>query len=50
MPEFKGKIISASLRAGKKSMKFKQVPEGAFVYLDGVQLDPIDTIIELQLQ
>ena len=50
MPEFKGKIISASLRAGKKSIKFKQVPEGAFVYLDGVQLDPIDTIIELQLQ
>lgn len=50
MPGFSGKIISASLRAGKKNIKFKQQPEGVFVYLDGVQFDPIDTILELQLQ
>lgn len=50
MPGFKGKILSASGRSDKKSIKFKQQPEGAFLYLDGVQTNAIDTIIELQLQ
>jgi len=50
MPGFKGKILSASGRSDKKSIKFKQQPEGAFLYLDGVLTNAIDTIIELQLQ
>ena len=49
MPGLKGKIISATVRGGKK-IKFKQQAEGAFLYMDGVQPDAIDTIIELQLQ
>ncbi|MEO5889810.1 MAG: alpha-L-fucosidase [Ferruginibacter sp.] len=50
IPEFKGKIISATLKADKKNIKFKQVPEGAFIYLDGIKLDDIDTIIKLSIQ
>lgn len=49
MPEFKGKIISASNMADKKSIKFKQLPEGTFIYLDGVKMDEIDTIIQLNM-
>jgi len=50
MPEFKGKIVSAILREDKKYMKFKQMPEGTFIYLDGVKLDDTDTIIQLNMQ
>ena len=50
LPEFKDKIKAASLRADKKSLKFKQTQEGTFIYLDGVKLDDIDTIIELNMQ
>mgnify|MGYP003615970875 FL=1 len=35
---------------GKKELKFKQQPEGTFVYLNGVKFDAIDTIIEIQIQ
>jgi hypothetical protein len=28
-------------------LKYKQLPEGVFIYLDGVKLDEIDTIIQL---
>ncbi|MES2893863.1 MAG: alpha-L-fucosidase [Bacteroidota bacterium] len=50
MPEFKTKITSASVRGANKVLKFKQLPEGTFIYLDGVQLDNLDTIIELKMQ
>jgi alpha-L-fucosidase len=50
MPAFKAKIISASQRADKKNIRFKQTPEGTFIYLDGVKLDDIDTIIQLNIQ
>ncbi len=49
-PEMKQKVLKCFLMDGKTPLKFKQQPEGLFVYLDGVQLDAIDTIIELQLQ
>jgi alpha-L-fucosidase len=50
LPELKEKIKSASVRADKKNVKFKQTPEGTFIYLNGLQLDDLDTILELQLQ
>jgi alpha-L-fucosidase len=50
IPEIKEKVITCSLFNGKAPLKFKQQPEGVFVYLDGSELDPIDTIIKLQLQ
>ena len=28
----------------KKEIKFKQLPEGTFIYIDGIVLDEIDTI------
>lgn len=50
IPELKGKIAAARQFKGKKEIKFKQQPEGTFVYLDGVAPDDVDTIIELQLK
>jgi alpha-L-fucosidase len=50
IPGMKDKISKCFLFAGKTPLKFKQQPEGTFVYLDGVQLDAVDTIIEIQLK
>ncbi len=50
IPEMKQKVLKCTLFNGKTALKFKQQPEGVFVYLDGVSLDTIDTIITLQLQ
>ena len=47
IPEVKNKIAKCSLLNSKKTLKFKQQPEGVFVYIDGVQLDAIDTILEI---
>jgi len=50
IPEFKSKIFKCSLFNGSSSLKFKQQPEGLFIYTDGLQFDPVDTIISLQIQ
>ncbi len=50
IPDIKGKIKSAINRADKKPIKFKQIPTGIFIYFDGVQLDDIDTIVELDIK
>ena len=50
IPEMKQKIKKCYLMDGKKELKFKQLPEGTFVYLDGTKIDTIDTIIEMQMQ
>ena len=50
LPDFKTKIISATLKMDKKNIRFKQMPEGTFIYLDGVREDDIDTIIQLNLE
>ena len=50
IPEFKQAIAKAVLFQGKKEVKFKQLPEGVFVYLDGIELDAIDTIVQLELK
>ena len=50
IPELKEKIISASLLSDKSKIKFKQLPEGSFIYLDGVKPGAIDTIIQLNTQ
>jgi len=50
VPFTKGKIKLANLYATKSNIKFKQVEEGVFVYLKNVQQDPIDTIIQLDLE
>jgi alpha-L-fucosidase len=50
IPELKDKIAKAILFKNKNEIKIKQLPEGTFIYLDGVVLDEIDTIIQLDLK
>jgi alpha-L-fucosidase len=47
IPQLKEKITSANLFQTNTAVKFKQVAEGVFVYLDGISLNNIDTIIQL---
>jgi len=48
IPGLQQKITSATCLNDKKLLKFKQQPEGLFIYTDGVAWDDIDTIIQLQ--
>lgn len=50
IPELKQKVKKATTLDGKTVIKFKQQPEGTFIYLNGISWDNIDTILELQLQ
>jgi alpha-L-fucosidase len=47
IPKLKQKITGASLFDGSGKVRFKQQPEGIFIYLDNVPADNIDTIIKL---
>ncbi len=47
IPQLNEKINSANLFNTNTSVKFKQVAEGVFINLDGIQLNDIDTIIQL---
>lgn len=44
------KLKKASLYSNGKSVNFKQVPEGVFLYMEGIAFDSIDTIVELSWQ
>jgi alpha-L-fucosidase len=48
VPGVQQKITSAVLLNDKRTLKFKQQPEGVFIYIDGITWDDIDTIIQLQ--
>jgi alpha-L-fucosidase len=48
IPGVQQKIKSVILFGDKKTLKFKQQPEGVFVYTDGITWDDIDTIIQIQ--
>ncbi|HEU4901526.1 MAG TPA: alpha-L-fucosidase, partial [Flavisolibacter sp.] len=50
IPELKQKIVRAFLFNSKKEIKVKQQPEGTFIYLDGVTLNEVDTILQLELK
>lgn len=50
IPELKEKIITASLFPANSKIKFKQMPEGTFIYLDDVNTDAPDTVIQLNTQ
>ncbi len=47
IPELRRKVVSCSIYNGKIPLKIKQYNEGVFVYLDGITLDTIDTILEI---
>lgn len=44
------KISKAILFNGKQPVKFKQIPEGTFIYLSGIRLDEVDTIVEIEME
>jgi alpha-L-fucosidase len=50
LPKLKQKVVSASLMKGGTKLKFKQTANETIVYLDGVAMDDIDTIIELKIK
>jgi alpha-L-fucosidase len=47
VPQLTEKINTASLLNSNTSVKFKQVSEGVFIYLDGIRLNDVDMIIQL---
>jgi alpha-L-fucosidase len=47
LPGFKQHILSAFLRNDKKNIRFNQLKEGTFIYLDGLKPDSVDTILQL---
>jgi alpha-L-fucosidase len=48
IPDLKQRISKAVLFGNHAELKFKQQPEGVFVYLPDISLDSIDTIVQLQ--
>ena len=50
IPITDNKIISAKHFISGKSVQFKQVAEGVFIYLNTIQPDPINTVFQLELQ
>lgn len=47
IPKYSEKVTKANLFGKGTSVTFKQVPEGLFIYLDGIKIDEVDTIIQL---
>jgi alpha-L-fucosidase len=47
LPLFKGKIEKVQALADGSGIKYKQVPEGVFVYTNNLKTDPNDTIIQI---
>jgi alpha-L-fucosidase len=50
IPISQQKINAVTSFSTNKNLKFKQEPEGVFVYVDGIVWDDNDTVIQLQIQ
>ena len=50
VPQLQQKVIAAVVMKNGSAVKYKQEPEGLFIYLDGLQGNEIDTIIQLNIQ
>ena len=50
IPTVKEKVSAVILMKDKSGLKFKQQAEGLFIYVENVQLDDVDTIIQVTLQ
>lgn len=48
LPGLKDKIVSASLFNSNRKVQYKQVPEGLFIYVEGIPRDVIDTVVEMR--
>nr|WP_067059643.1 alpha-L-fucosidase [Mucilaginibacter sp. L294] len=49
IPKVKEKVSNAVLLNNGNAVKFKQQPEGVFIYTEGLTADPVDTIIKLSV-
>jgi alpha-L-fucosidase len=49
IPVVQQKISKVILMVNKKDLKFKQQPEGIFIYIDGITWNNTDTVIQLQI-
>lgn len=47
IPQLKGTVASAAMLGSGTTVKFKQQPEGVFIYTAGVPMDANDTVIKL---
>lgn len=47
IPQIKETVTRAVLLNGGAIVKFKQQPEGVFIYTTGIAMDPVDTIVKL---
>lgn len=50
IPDVKGRIISATARLNHKNIKFKQTAKGVLIYLEEINPEEVDTIIELKIK
>ncbi len=50
LPDLKEKVTQAYLFDTKQKIRFKQQPEGLFIYTEGVEWEEPDTVIVLQLK
>jgi alpha-L-fucosidase len=50
IPALKEKAVKTVKFADKTVVKFKQVPEGLFIYLNGITLDDPDTVIQVDVK
>jgi alpha-L-fucosidase len=48
VPGVQQKVKSVISFGDKKTLKFKEQPEGLFIYTEGIAWDDIDTIIQIQ--
>ncbi|MES2109069.1 MAG: alpha-L-fucosidase [Bacteroidota bacterium] len=47
IPSLNQKVVKATVLGSDTPLKFKQQPEGVFVYIKDINVDPYDTIIKL---
>jgi alpha-L-fucosidase len=47
LPQITQKVSAVQLYSSKQTLKWKQQPEGIFIYLDGITINDIDEIIEV---
>lgn len=50
LPRITQKVSGVQLYSSKQSLKWKQQPEGLFIYLDGISINSADEIIEVTLK
>ena len=50
IPGLKEKVIKTFGFADKKPLKFKQLPEGLFIYINGLKQDDADAVVQIDLK